>query len=64
MRKIMTAVSAALAAVALAHAPIAGAVPAMPQGYPIENLDTECRADVTPEWRYGCLLYTSDAADE
>lgn len=53
MRKIMTAVSAAVAAVALAHAPIAGAVPAMPQGYPIENLDTECRAGVTPEWRYG-----------
>lgn len=25
----------------------------MPQGYPIENLDTECSAGVTPEWRYG-----------
>ena len=37
----------------MAHAPIAAAVPAMPQGYPIENLDTECSAGVTPEWRYG-----------
>ena len=37
----------------MAHAPIAAAVPAMPQGYPIENLDTECNAGVTPEWRYG-----------
>ena len=42
-----------LGTVAVAHAPIAAAVPAMPQGYPIENLDTECSAGVTPEWRYG-----------
>ena len=42
-----------LGSVAVAHAPIAAAVPAMPQGYPIENLDTECSAGVTPEWRYG-----------
>lgn len=53
MRKIRTALAAVLGTVAVAHAPIAAAVPAMPQGYPIENLDTECSAGVTPEWRYG-----------
>ena len=53
MRKIRTALAAVLGTVAVAHAPIAAAVPAMPQGYPIENLDTECDAGVTPEWRYG-----------
>ena len=53
MRKISTALAAVLGTVAVAHAPIAAAVPAMPQGYPIENLDTECSAGVTPEWRYG-----------
>ena len=53
MQKIRTALVAALSTVAVAHAPIAVAVPAMPQGYPIENLDTECSAGVTPEWRYG-----------
>ena len=37
----------------MAHAPIAAAIPAMPQGYPIEGLDTACQAGVTPEWRYG-----------
>ncbi|WKK62132.1 hypothetical protein QYQ98_04495 [Corynebacterium sp. P3-F1] len=44
---------AAAAALALIQAPVAEAVPAMPQGYPIENLDTKCAAGVTPEWRYG-----------
>ena len=53
MRKLLTALAAVLGTVAVAHAPIAAAVPAMPQGYPIENLDTECSAGVTPEWRYG-----------
>ena len=53
MRKLRTALAAVLGTVAVAHAPIAAAVPAMPQGYPIENLDTECSAGVTPEWRYG-----------
>jgi len=53
MRKIRTTLAAVLGTVAVAHAPIAAAVPAMPQGYPIENLDTECSAGVTPEWRYG-----------
>jgi len=53
MRKIMTAVAAAVTAAAVAHAPIAGAIPAMPQGYPIENFGTKCDAGVTPEWRYG-----------
>lgn len=53
MRKIRTALAAVLGTVAVAHAPIAAAVPAMPQGYPIENLDTECSAGVAPEWRYG-----------
>lgn len=53
MRKLRTALAAVLGTVAVAHAPIAAAVPAMPQGYPIENLDTECGAGVTPEWRYG-----------
>ncbi|MBA5244440.1 hypothetical protein [Corynebacterium haemomassiliense] len=53
MRKTRTALAAVLGTVAVAHAPIAAAVPAMPQGYPIENLDTECSAGVTPEWRYG-----------
>ena len=53
MQKVRTALVAALSTVAVAHAPIAAAVPAMPQGYPIENLDTECSAGVTPEWRYG-----------
>ncbi|MCG7296173.1 hypothetical protein MHJ86_04725 [Corynebacterium afermentans] len=53
MRKLRTALAAVLGTIAVAHAPIAAAVPAMPQGYPIENLDTECSAGVTPEWRYG-----------
>jgi len=53
MRKIRTALVAVLGTVAMAHAPIAAAIPAMPQGYPIEGLDTACQAGVTPEWRYG-----------
>ena len=53
MQKVRTALVAALSTVAVAHAPIAAAVPAMPQGYPIENLDTRCETGVTPEWRYG-----------
>lgn len=53
MQKVRTALVAALSTVAVAHPPIAAAVPAMPQGYPIENLDTRCEAGVTPEWRYG-----------
>ena len=43
----------AVVAAATAQVPCAAAVPAMPQGYPIENLDTKCESGVTPEWRYG-----------
>ena len=53
MQKIWTALAAALTTVAVAHAPVAGAIPAMPQGYPIENYGTTCDTGVTPEWRYG-----------
>ena len=58
MRKIKTRTRAlaVVAALAVVHAPaaaIAGAaVPAMPQGYPIENFGTKCGDGVTPEWRY------------
>ncbi|MCT1452213.1 hypothetical protein M3G18_04675 [Corynebacterium sp. p3-SID1145] len=58
MRKIKTRTRALAVVVALAvvHAPAAAtagaAVPAMPQGYPIENFGTKCGDGVTPEWRY------------
>lgn len=47
------AIFAAVAAVAVAHAPVAAAVPAMPQGYPIERLDTACEVEANPDWHYG-----------
>ena len=50
---IRTLAAVAVVAAATAQAPCAAAVPAMPQGYPIENLDTKCESGVTPEWRYG-----------
>ncbi|WP_296149222.1 hypothetical protein [uncultured Corynebacterium sp.] len=52
MRNLKTWGLAAATALAVAHAPVAAAVPAMPQGYPIENFGTKCGAGVTPEWRY------------
>ena len=58
MRKIKTRTRAlaVVAALAVVHAPAAAtagaAVPAMPQGYPIENFGTKCGDGVTPEWRY------------
>lgn len=52
-RALSLVAAAALAHAPLVQAPLAGAVPAMPQGYPIEDLYTGCRSGVTPEWRYG-----------
>ena len=52
----------ALAALALAPAAQAADIPPLPQGYPIANLYSTCtEASAHAE---GCLLYTSDAADE
>ncbi len=58
MRKTTTAIVTAAACAITALAPAARAVPAMPQGYPIANLDTACTAESLaeqggPEWRYG-----------
>ena len=50
--KIRTRALAVVAALAVVHAPAGAAVPAMPQGYPIENFGTKCGDGVTPEWRY------------
>lgn len=53
-----TPILAACAAAAMLLAPLsprAAAVPAMPQGYPIEGLDTACDPQTfkDPDWRYG-----------
>ncbi|MGM5594822.1 hypothetical protein QZG57_08000 [Corynebacterium glucuronolyticum] len=53
--RMFTKVATTVAAAALTIGAIApaGAVPAMPQGYPISNLYTTCTQAKDPEWHYG-----------
>lgn len=55
-KTVTKTVSALIAAAAVMVAsPAATAIPAMPQGYPIEGLDTACNTETfnDPQWRYG-----------
>lgn len=62
MRRIASLVAGICVAAALVAAPAAQAVPAMPQGYPIEGLYQKCSASEAPDWRYGetARRYLSD----
>ncbi|GAB3942886.1 TonB-dependent receptor [Corynebacterium tapiri] len=60
MRRFLTA--AAAAAIAVTASPVAQAIPAMPQGYPIAGLYEQCDGSQAPQWRFGEIgrRYLSD----